>query len=402
MKVDYEKKILNALLDKFERSSLAFDKDNHKKRAISLTVGKDKVLNDYIAQDCYLYRPEIEAAVNGLESKNLCMQKKDSDRDILDKIYLALDNVDKAFKYVGRTRRAIFDERELKAIESRLSLASNNIGIAFLEGMKALVENHSSHTRWFSDLSELDLILSMVDAIEKQEEEILLRNFSKKNFKDSKCFERNASKITMIYKEFGNDRDINFEKICKEHNIVKNSGYVYIKNGLHFISAGLDIDLATYPFEFALSYKAIETLEIKSVSAKRVISVENLTTFNYFNDSEAIIIYLGGFSGRYETELIKKIYRNNPNIEYLHMGDIDWGGFEILINLRERTGIAFKPYLMGIPQLEEYKEECLPLTDNDRERIKKLIEDPKATDFKPVLSYMLEKGYKLEQESLLF
>ena len=402
MRSKYEKEIINALLNKFERSNMAFGNESTKKRSISLTVGKDKALKDYIAQDCYLYRPDIEEAVNSLVSQKLCTQKKDPDRDILDKVFLDLDNIDKAFKYAGRTRRAIFDERELKAIENRLSLASNKISKAFLEEMKSLVENHCSHAKWFSDLNELDFLLSLIDAIEKQQEEILLRNFSKKNFKDSKCLERNASKITAIYKTFGNNHNIDFEEICTCHNIVKNTGYVYIKNGIHFESENLDIDLTSYPFEFALSNKAIETLIVKNISAKRVITVENLTTFNYFNDMEAIIIYLGGFSGRYETELIKKIYSNNPKIEYLHMGDIDWGGFEILINLRERTGIAFKPYLMGIPQLEEYKDECLPLTDSDRERMKKLIEDPRAKDFQPILSFLLEKGYKLEQESLLF
>ena len=57
---------------------------------------------------------------------------------------------------------------------------------------------------------------------------------------------------------------------------------------------------------------------------------------------------------------------------------------------------------MGINELEKYEEECLPLTTNDRIRLEKLLSDSRAKLFYPVIKYMLEKGYKLEQESLLF
>ena len=56
---------------------------------------------------------------------------------------------------------------------------------------------------------------------------------------------------------------------------------------------------------------------------------------------------------------------------------------------------------MGIEEFEEYREECIPLTERDRDGLAKLLEDPEAGEFRGVISFMLDNGYKLEQESLL-
>ena len=402
MATDHAESMLNALLDKFDRSSMAFGTEGRKNRSISISVGRDKVLKEYTVQDCYLFRPDIEAAARKLEDEGLCTILWDEERNTLEKIFLNLENIDKAFAYAGRIRRSVVDQNEYDAIEKRLSLASEDVSRQFLQEMSVLVSSHSSHAKWYSDLDELDTLLSIIKAMESQKTEILLRNFSKRNFGDSKLFERYSSKLTSIYRAFGMEPDIDFETLCETHSIVRNTGYTYLKNGITLTVGKLCADLNSYPFEFALSHKAIDTIKISSITAKKLITIENLTTFNYFNDPEAIVIYLGGYAGRYEIELIKMIYASCPNIEYLHLGDIDWGGFEILIDLRKRTSIDFRPYLMSIAQLEKYRVECLPLTDNDRNNISRMLDDPKADEFKDVLTYMLENGYKLEQESLQF
>ena len=141
-------------------------------------------------------------------------------------------------------------------------------------------------------------------------------------------------------------------------------------------------------------------MEVITLSKSKVVTVENLTSFYTFKDDEAIILYLGGFHNSAKRELIKKIYNFNPNLEFYHTGDIDCGGFEILIDLRNKTGINFKPLLMGIEQLQKYKSECQTLTDNDRKRLTELLCNPKADEFKEVIEHMLSFDIKLEQESI--
>ena len=89
----------------------------------------------------------------------------------------------------------------------------------------------------------------------------------------------------------------------------------------------------------------------------------------------------------------------NLNIEYLHFGDIDAGGFYILKHLRDKTGIPFKPMCMDISTLSTHMPYVKKLTGSDRKRLRNLI-DGEDIDYKDVLEYMFEHDCKLEQESV--
>lgn len=137
--------------------------------------------------------------------------------------------------------------------------------------------------------------------------------------------------------------------------------------------------------------------EINSINVigKRVITIENLTTFNTFNESDTLAVYLGGYHNSHRRSFIKKIYRDNPKAEYYHFGDIDAGGFYILLHLREKTGVDFIPYHMGISELKQYEDYTKKLTDNDVRRLTNL----RNSEFSEVVNYMLEHNCKLEQEA---
>ena len=107
-------------------------------------------------------------------------------------------------------------------------------------------------------------------------------------------------------------------------------------------------------------------------------------------------VYLGGYHNTHRRNFIRKIYQYNPKIEYFHYGDIDAGGFYILLHLRQKTGIEFVPYNMSIDILKKYSSYTKSLTDDDRERLKNL----KNTEFSETICYMLENNCKLEQEAM--
>ena len=64
-------------------------------------------------------------------------------------------------------------------------------------------------------------------------------------------------------------------------------------------------------------------------------------------------------------------------------------------NLRTKTKIDFKPYKMGISELEKYSAFAKPLEENDIAKASSLISKGKYTD---VIEYMLKHNCKLEQE----
>lgn len=113
------------------------------------------------------------------------------------------------------------------------------------------------------------------------------------------------------------------------------------------------------------------------------------------------MVYLGGYHNSVRRKLLEILYRELPDAEYLHFGDIDVGGFEIYRDLCRKTGIPFKTYHMGIEELERYRRFTQPLTDNDRKRLELLLEKAKKNgEDTRVLQYMKETGRKLEQEAV--
>lgn len=150
----------------------------------------------------------------------------------------------------------------------------------------------------------------------------------------------------------------------------------------------------------SLSDEMIKSLILLDSNVTKVITVENLTSFYSLNDKDAVIIYLAGFHNHTKHDLLLKIYNKFPNAEYLHFSDIDAGGFLIFNNLVEKTMIPFKPYRMGIEELQGNLDKAKKLTENDKRRLNKMLMDERFVLFFNVIKFMLESNVKLEQEVL--
>lgn len=74
-------------------------------------------------------------------------------------------------------------------------------------------------------------------------------------------------------------------------------------------------------------------------------------------------------SKKYARTLLKMIYETIPDVQYLHFGDMDAGGFSILLDLRKKTGIPFQSYHMDLKTLKQYAPYGNRLTDSDRKHL---------------------------------
>ena len=140
----------------------------------------------------------------------------------------------------------------------------------------------------------------------------------------------------------------------------------------------------------------LKSIDFIKVYGNSVVTIKNLTTFNSYKPQNQFVIYLGGYHNSICREFITKLYTDNPDIDYYHYGDINAGGFYILLHLREKTGVDFKPMNMDVATLATYVDCARPLTENDRKRLKNLLNG----EFNDVVTYMLEHNCKLEQEIL--
>ncbi len=391
----FEKNVLNELLDAYERSKLSRE-GTKIRRNIRLTTRND-CLKSYTLIDSYRYVDDNDAVLRKLEGMHFI--KTEYENDSFKSLTLNLEMVDSIYLYLGRKKPS----EELDKIKEVISLYHfDNFMEDFLSYVRETMDKKFDYPKkYFSDAKELNLLLKAFKGIFELNEEMKKRDFSVKYLSDSKAFEKIENKVIKIIQDFDNAAgDLENEDVLASYNIVKNSNYALVKHGLVLKLKNQVISLDDLGYEFSLSDEMIKNLEIIEVKAKKVLTIENLTSFYQCDEKDCILIYLGGFHNHTKQNLLKKIYEKAPILSYSHFSDIDAGGFLIYRNLVDKTGIPFHPYKMSIEELKENKEKLKTLTNNDVKRLQELLSNPDFSLFHDTIEYMLKNNCKLEQEAL--
>lgn len=386
----YEKAILNALLDKYEKSK-SFTGDNKVNQKFVVKVAS--LFTQYADHANFDLFQAVNEAVDILVRKNL-ISAKINKANVCAEVYLNLATIDEAYRYIGRTQKRDLNNAVIKLLNRYKD--KNEILNRFCKTQVERIKANKSIHFFNEDLQEYEDILHAVNRILKVDSETFSRDFSVRVFKDSKLFDRISSKVTNILFEYGDFPEK--DRVLEDLNIVKNPTYVNFRGAGTLILAGQKIDLNMLSSDIAISSAMLEDIEKIEITGKSVMTVENLTSFHMAYSKDMLLIYLGGFHNRIRREFIKKIHRQNPEVEFYHFGDIDAGGFYILEHLRRQTGVDFKPYKMDLETLKNYQDYSKKLTDNDRDRLKKI----KNSEFEEVIDYMLDNNCKLEQEVIQF
>jgi hypothetical protein len=387
----YDILILNELLNKYEHSKLSKEGST---RNLKITIkASHSILKDYWSEESYLFRDQIDMILDALVKQDFVAIKRNKDRE-LESINLNVDIVSGVYKFLKRHNPE--DERTeiLQYLESLKS--TNNIIVNFISYIIDKLKSFQSVLSYFESLDSLKLYITAIEAMSHIEEDTLKRNFSKKIFNDSKLFERIENKVLKIIKGFSESDIEDNDELLAEYHIVKTPTFAYIKGGLTIKINNQLIDLFDFGHEMALSSSALLDLEIIKVQVRKVITIENLTTFVSFNNSDYVVIYLAGFHNTVKRALLRKLNEHNKSIEFFHFGDIDVGGLLIFDDLVSKTGLAFKPYMMDVSTLENHKDNWINLTHNDKMRLQKNTN----IDFNELVKYMLENNCKLEQEAI--
>lgn len=391
-----EIEILTALINAYERSKVSKGQ-NKVRKDIKLDI-THSVFDKHRNND----NGELDVVVQRIERSGFAKASYTRNGQ-LQNLVLNLDeeSIEKLYKYLKRP-----NPNDLIACYKEVFQKKNNdnncqIIRDFSIKMLNLLEEKKLSTVQQYVPTENDLydICKAIEAMSSLEEDVQERIFCAKLFSDSKRFNDLRGKISKVIREFSDEPFDDEEDVIARMGVIKNTAYAFIKGDLTIKLNNQVINLRDYGHPLALSDAAIKEIEIKEVFAKNLYTIENLTSFDVFNKSNSVIIYLGGFHNSVKRELIKKIYQFVPTIDCYHYGDIDAGGFYILNHLRNKTGINFKPYMMGVAELQTYQTNCKALSINDRKRLLKMCGDVDFEQFKDILTYMLSKNIKLEQEA---
>jgi len=382
--MDYIKDILNRLIDMYERRE-GFKKEPSSLRVIQADI--KKIYPEYVDRYNHSVYKDINTAIEKLINENFIESKAD-ETGKYEKVKL---NVESIAEWCEKIKEVLdlFKDKNLPVLRCIISDWSK------------LISNYKKLPYDIKyDKERLFNILKILEAILGLGRESYIRNFSTAMFKDSKRFQREfKSTVESILFDY-TDEVVEKDKILEYYNLYENHTYVYIKGDIVIKFEDSVIYVREINGGIALSNSALEKIKEIKVIAKSVITVENLTTYHDEDEKDSVYIYLGGYHNKSKQVVLKKIYDENEHCEYLHEGDIDVYGFLILENLKEKTGIPFRPLNMGVDILQRFFDAKIykELTASDINMIEK--KKGKLGEYRQVLEFMLLHNCKVEQESI--
>ncbi|MCH5345317.1 MAG: hypothetical protein J1E64_14920 [Acetatifactor sp.] len=396
----YDRMLLNALADTYERS-LLFSGENKVNVRIAFPFTR-KMMPDYFDESSLAYE-EIHACVQDLECRGFLSVswKRGKTGHIIDKVILNEGKLQEVYEYLHRVPKRQQQEQISGVLEQAAQEFQTPICASFVSYLQERLSSCRSVKEYIdiADAEGTKRIIRTVYLIEKNETPCYIREFSIRNFSDSKIFENLLGHIARIMHRFGDGLEgMELSDMLAEYNIYHTPNYVYFKGNIVLDVDGKTLSIGGLQQGIGVSGEDVSKISLQDIAdINKVITIENLTTFFRWQDEKSLILYLGGYHNSVRRSLLNMIYQKLPNADYYHFGDIDVGGFEIYEDLCAKTGIPFKLYRMDVDTLGRYAEFGKTLTENDRKRINKIMDNSKIV-YAETLQYMLLNNVKLEQE----
>ncbi|MGL5041981.1 MAG: Wadjet anti-phage system protein JetD domain-containing protein [Culicoidibacterales bacterium] len=383
--------VLHKLLGQYENSNASKGGGQPPKNGVKISLIFPKYMLSSGLEEKFSQNMALEVLVN----EQLISVISDQEEQITH-VKLVLANIDAAYQKIGRLN---IREQEQALITFLEGTSSSTEAVRLFK--QELLEKLRSYksvvsligTRSRANIEEIFRVLEELDILEFEESK---RVFSLRVLGDSKRFEQLEAKICAALRLRGGDEAaLSNDELLSQFNIVKHPGFVYLKGELNFWVNQQEINLVKVAQEIGICSRSIPQITIPSQRIKRVITVENLTSFFAFNAPSTLVVYLGGYHNTIRRSLLLKLYKAIPEAEYYHFGDIDAGGFQIFEHLCAKTKIPFRPLWMDKATLIKYASYTKPLTTNDQIRLEKLKSNQL---FNQVITHMLKHNIKLEQE----
>lgn len=394
---DFDEKMLVLLVEKYRKSR----KDSGTGRINRRTQIKPAELyKGYNRNDA---DPELINAVNETAKKHresgFVTFEMNGFSNEISAVYLVDGNVEEAERYLAENYQYESKHEKMKQVEGIIARYSGCSPVADYECAKLRASLDKNVVPKNYDQTE-DLLKALV-FIERNEKPLYVREASMMIYGSSKYLEDNTLDAVcgLIRKVKGRpcEEDELLDEILGEYQIMKEKQRICLKGNVTIVKDGKVLELGVFGGGVEFYADELTGIEKIVVHNRRFITVENKTSYMRCKEEDTAYFYLGGYANRFQRDFLKKVYEDNPGLEYLHFGDIDAGGFYIHENLCRITGILFGLYRMSVEELRDlrFRACLLELSGNDRRRLKALGENEMYRD---VVRYMLETGVKLEQE----
>jgi hypothetical protein len=209
---------------------------------------------------------------------------------------------------------------------------------------------------------------------------------------DSKRLESLSGRLGQILEQLTGGKLRSLEDI----GISANPRFVLLHGPLKMQMNGQSLDFGNLVGPFRLSETDITRVESVRTSAIRCLTIENETTFHELAKlGSGELLIQTSFPGSGTLALLRRL---PSTMEFWHFGDTDAEGYEILRDLRERTGREFRALHMRYRPSSESSS----LTSDERRKIERLLNSPTMCPERAEIEAMLvaDKIGRFEQESL--
>ncbi len=237
-------------------------------------------------------------------------------------------------------------------------------------------------------------------------EEIPYRVFSVRLFNDSKRFDALKDTIARLARQHQPAwRDLSLQETLRELGLVANPGHLYLYGPWQLVDAdGQAISLAGFYPSVGIPAALAARVQRVQVDAACVVCVENLASFyefiRYEGQGSAVLCLWGNPSPAIRHLLFCLTQELLPPTPLLLWADIDYGGLNILAQLRQQISPRFAPYRMDCATLDAHALWGQPLSPADERNLARLRQHAALADMAPLIDHMLRRGLKLEQEAV--
>ena len=404
MNEHWQKEILNLLLDKYERTA-AFQKGELPDRRVLLRF-YDSGKTDYPAYDIddHFVKTEINETVVTMQSEKIVGFEwmRGEQNHIIKRVWLDFSNLDMAYQTVNRQSAKLLVTAVIRELEQEVEAVNTDWIVAFYSETKDYLETKCRlGSRLSSDKAERADLYRMLRFIDSDFFTSLTeRVFSEKCFGDSKAFEsRMKPTLLSVMRKYIN-RELSDAELLQMIGISRYPEPLELRGEI-IINGN---NMRVFRNGFCIYSNEIEFADvIIPKTVKHILTIENRANFfAYRNTENELVVYHGGQYSPAKKRLFEKLAAAMPtDCQWFHWGDIDLGGFSMLLRLRTEILPTVQPYRMSVSELQTYQAYTQPFSKDYAEKLKKLKEQERLSDCLDCIDYMLNNKVRLEQEAML-
>lgn len=413
MNKDYGNILLNKLIDKYEKSN-AFRTGKPSSRRILIKL-YDNGESDFPLYDIEQVERRIEINQKVLELSKQGMfffeWMKGEENHILAKVWLNMESLPAVYAYLRRTPK----EDEIDKVCLQLTNAIENADALWAKNFlcdtyDAISTKRSINNRLPANDDERKKLLGCIClASHPRKEEILERVFSLTCFGDSKRFEKTMrSKLLSILRNYlDTDEDATDEDLLRQVGIAKYPEQFEFCGDVSLIKGHNEVDFSDLQYGTAIFRDELVNGKLLIADhIQHVITIENRANYiDYIyrqKKENELILYHGGQYSASKRKFFEMISLAMPvGADWLHWGDIDYGGFSMLMRLRREIRRDVAAYRMGIDELKQYESLCADFNDEYAKKLEQLLFFDELLDCYDCIRFMLDTRKRLEQEALL-